>query len=98
MTFARDELTAEQARTMPRFEFIAHWLEVVTRDKENRNLTQGRRVKHTNGRWQIVYSNGFVEYETPEAEELFDYARRGPLARHIRRAEEFIILAYQETT
>jgi hypothetical protein len=88
-------ITEEQARTMPRFEFIAHWLEAVTRRKEGRALTQGKRVKRTRGRWQIVYSNGLVEYETPDAALLFDYARRGPLGWHIRRAEDFRAAAHE---
>jgi hypothetical protein len=88
-------ITEEQARTMPRFEFIAHWLATVTKKKENRDLAQGRRVKHVRGQWQIVYPSGLVEYETPDADRLFDYARRGPLGWHIRRAEDFRAEAYQ---
>ncbi len=91
----RNEITEAQALALPRFEFIAHWLEVVTRKKEGRILSRGKRVKRTRGRWQIVYSNGLVEYETPDADLLFDYARRGPLGWHIRAAEEFRALAHQ---
>lgn len=91
-------ITADQARTMPRFEFIAHWLEIVTRNKEDRNRARGQRVKYAEGHWQIVYSNGLVEYATPDAAELFEYARRGPLGWHIRRAEEFRRLSHQEST
>ena len=89
-------ITAEQARERPRFDFIAHWLAVVTRRKDGRDLAQGKRVRRANGRWQIVYPNGLVEYETPDADRLFDYARRGSLGRHIRDAEEFRVLAHQE--
>lgn len=95
-TFDQNMITEEQARTMPRFEFIAHWLEFVTRKKAGRELTQGKRVKHTReGLWQIVYSNGLVEYETPDVARLYEYARRGTLGWHIRNAEEFRVLAYQ---
>jgi len=92
------DITGEQARSMPRFEFIAHWLAVVTRKKENRDLAQGKRVKRVGSRWQIVspVGGGTVEYETPDADRLFDYARRGPLGWHIRNAEEFRALAHQE--
>lgn len=91
----RGQITEDQARTLPRFDFIAHWLAVVTKKKENRDLAQGKRVRYRYGRWQIVYSNGLVEYETPDADRLFDYARRGPLNWHIRNAEEFRGLAHQ---
>ncbi len=90
-------ITEEQARTFPRFEFIAHWLAVVTRKKENRDLAQGKRVRRVGKRWQVVspFGGGTVEYETPDADRLFDYARRGPLGWHIRNAEEFRAAAYQ---
>lgn len=91
----RGSITEEQARSMPRFDFIAHWLAVVTRKKENRDLAKGKRVRRVGDRWQIVYSNGLVEYETPDTDRLFDYARRGPLGWHIRNAEEFRILAHE---
>lgn len=93
----RGDITEEQARSMPRFEFIAHWLTVVTRKKENRDLAKGKRVKRVGDRWQIVspVGGGTVEYETPDADRLFDYARRGPLGWHIRNAEEFRSLAHQ---
>lgn len=94
-SLGRDVITEEQARSMPRFEFIAHWLAVVTRRKENRDLAQGKRVRRRRSRWQIVYPNGLVEYETSDADRLFDYARRGPLGWHIRKAEEFRALAHQ---
>ena len=99
ITSPRGDITGEQARSMPRFEFIAHWLAVVTRKKENRDLAQGKRVKRVGNRWQIVspVGGGTVEYETPDANRLFDYARRGPLGWHIRNAEEFRTLAHQET-
>lgn len=95
VSLGRNVITEEQARRMSRFEFIAHWLSVVTRKKENRDLAQGKRVRRKRGLWQIVYSNGLVEYETPDADRLFDYARRGPLNWHIRHAEEFRELAHQ---
>lgn len=91
-------ITEEQARDMPRFEFIAHWLATVTRKKENRELAMGKRVRRVGKLWQVVASNGAVEYETPEADRLFDYARRGPLGWWIRKAEEFRVEAYERTS
>lgn len=88
-------ITEEQARAMPRFEFIAHWLAKVTRKKENRELAMGKRVRKVGKRWQVVASNGAVEYESPDADRLFDYARRGPLGWWIRKAEEFRALAHE---
>lgn len=96
-SLGRNVITEEQARAMPRFEFIAHWLAVVTRKKENRTLAQGKRVRRAGNRWQVVSSNGSVEYATPDADRLFDYARRGPLGWHIRNAEEFRVLAHQRS-
>jgi plasmid stabilization system protein ParE len=89
-------ITGEQARSMPRFEFIAHWLATVTRKKENRDLAQGKRVRRKGKLWQVVSQNGAVEYETPDADRLFDYARRGPLGWWIRKAEDFRVDAYQQ--
>lgn len=90
------EITGDQARSMPRFEFIAHWLATVTRKKENRELAMGKRVRRKGKLWQVVSLNGAVEYETPDADRLFDYARRGPLGWWIRKAEDFRVDAYQQ--
>lgn len=92
----RGMITEEQARTLPRFEFIAHWLAVVTKKKENRGPL-GLYVKHVGKRWQIVspVGGGTVTYETTDPALLFDHARRGQLGAHIRDAEEFRGLAYQ---
>lgn len=90
----RGTITAAQAVELPRFEFLAHWLAVVTRKKANRGPL-GKQVKRVGALWKIVYPNGLVEYETAEADRLIDYARRGELGPHIRDAEEFRILAHQ---
>ena len=92
----RSMITEEQARAMPRFDFIAHWLTVVTTKKENRGPL-GLYVKRVGKRWQIVspVGGGTVTYETADPALLFDYARRGQLGPHIRDAEEFRGLAYQ---
>lgn len=90
------DLTGELARTLPRFEFIAHWLAVVTRKKENRGPL-GLYVKRVGKRWQVVspIGGGTVMFETTDPALLFDYARRGQLGHEIRRAEEFRILAFE---
>ena len=91
-------ITEEHAREMPRYEFIAHWLTTVTRKKENREHAKGKRVRRVGKRWQVIASNGAVEYETPDADRLFDYARRGPLGWWIRKAEEFRAEAYERAS
>ncbi len=92
---ARD-LTETLARAMPRFEFIAHWLAVVTRKKENRGPL-GLWVRHRGRSWQIVspIGGGTVTYETTDPALLFDYARRGQLGRDIRDAETFRGLSFE---
>ena len=94
----RGMITEDQARALPRFEFIAHWLAVVTKKKDNRGPL-GLYVKRVGKRWQIVspVGGGTVTYETADPALLFDYARRGQLGSHIRDAEEFRGLAYQRT-
>lgn len=91
------DLTGELARALPRFEFIAHWLAVVTKKKENRGPL-GLYVKHVGKRWQVVspIGGGTVMFETTDPALLFDYARRGQLGREIRNAEEFRILAHED--
>jgi hypothetical protein len=92
----RGMITEEQAREMSRFEFIAHWLGVVTRKKANRGPL-GLYVKRVGKRWQVVspVGGGTVTYETTDPALLFDYARRGQLGRDIRDAEEFRGLAFE---
>lgn len=95
-SIGRGTITEELARELPRFEFIAHWLAVVTRKKENRGPL-GLYVRRHGKRWQIVSTvwGGTVTFETTDPALLFDYARRGQLGPHIRDAEEFRGLAYQ---
>lgn len=92
----RGMITEQQAREMTRFEFIAHWLAVVTRKKENRGPL-GLYVKHVGKRWQVVspVGGGTITYQTTDPALLFDYARRGQLGRDIRDAEEFRLLAFE---
>jgi hypothetical protein len=92
----RGMITEELARELPRFEFIAHWLAVVTKKKQNRGPL-GLYVKRLGKRWQIVspIGGGTVTFETTDPALLFDYARRGQLGRDIRDAEEFRGLAHE---
>jgi hypothetical protein len=92
----RNVITEEQAREMPRFEFIAHWLAVVTRKKANRGPL-GLYVRRVGKRWQVVspVGGGTVTYQATDPALLFDYARRGQLGTHIRDAEDFRVLAHQ---
>lgn len=98
-TLGRFVITEEQARAMPRFEFIAHWLAVVTRKKVNRGPL-GLHVKRVGKRWQVVspIGGGTVTYETTDPALLFDYVRRGQLGRDIRDAEEFRGLAFERVS
>jgi hypothetical protein len=88
-------VTEQDARALPRFEFIARYLEVFTRKKVDRDLVGGKQVRRHGGKWQVLYRNGLVEYETPGADRLFDYVRRGPLNYFVRQAEEFRGLAHE---
>lgn len=98
-SLGRNMITEEQAREMPRFEFIAHWLVYVTRKKANRGPL-GLFVKRVGKRWQVVspVGGGTVMYQTTDPALLFDYARRGQLGRDIRDAEEFRGLAFERTS
>jgi len=89
-------INAEQALTLPRFEFIAHWLAVVTKKKANRGPL-GLYVRRVGKRWQIVspIGGGTVTFETGDPALLFDYARRGQLGPHIHDAEAFRGEAYE---
>ncbi len=90
------DLTEALAREMPRFEFIAHWLAVVTKKKDARGPL-GLYVLRRGKRWQVVspVGGGTVTFQTTDPARLFDYARRGQLGSHIRDAEDFRILAYE---
>lgn len=90
------DLTEEIARSLPRFEFIAHWLAIVTRKKANRGPL-GLHVRRVGKRWQVVspVGGGTVTFQTTDPALLFDYARRGQLGPHIRDAEEFRGAAHQ---
>jgi len=90
------DLTEELARGIPRFEFIAHWLAVVTKKKDARGPL-GLYVRRRGKRWQVVspVGGGTVTFQTTDPALLFDYARRGQLGSHIRDAEDFRVLAYE---
>jgi len=66
-------ITEELARALPRYDFIAHYLAVVTKKKDGRDLAGGKRVRRMGNRWQIVspIGGGVVEYETPDTDRLF---------------------------
>ena len=93
------DLTGEIARTLPRFEFIAHWLAVVTKKKENRGPL-GYYVRKVGRQWRIYspIGGGTVVYATPDPALLFDYARRTQLGPDIRDAEEFRGDAFAEAS
>lgn len=89
-------ITEQDARRMPRFDFIAHWLVVVTKKKGNRGLL-GLWVRRRGQSYEVVspIGGGTVTYATKSPDLLFDYVRRGQLGTHVRDADEFRALAYQ---
>jgi hypothetical protein len=90
-------ITGALARSMPRFEFIAHWLVYVTKKKVNRGPL-GLYVRKVGGEWRIYspIGGGTVIYQTRDPSLLFDYARRTQLGPHIRDAESFRGEAFAE--
>lgn len=90
-------ITGETARTMARFEFIAHWLELETRKKANRGPL-GLYVRHVGKEWRVYspIAGGTIMYRTTDPSLLFDYARRTQLGPIIRDAEGFRGDAYME--
>lgn len=88
-------ITADDARAMDRFAFIALYLVVLTRKAANRGPL-GYRVNCHRGEYRVVSPIGGVVYATREADKLFDYARRTQLGMLTREADEFRVLAYAE--
>jgi hypothetical protein len=90
-------ITAAQALSMPRFEFIAHWLVVLTRKKENLGPL-GIRVRHAAKTYSVVspIGGGTVVYATKDPALLFDYVRRTQLGPLVRDADEFRVLAHEQ--
>lgn len=88
-------ITAEDALTQPRFQFIADWLVTTTAHKENRGPL-GQYVRRRGKTYEIMSGNlrPIVVYATREPDRLFDYARRTQLGSEIRRAEDFRTEAY----
>jgi hypothetical protein len=83
-------ITGDLARSMPRYEFIAHWLVYVTKKKDNRGRL-GYHVRKVGGEWRILspVGGGTVFFRTRDPALLFDYARRTQLGPDIRDAEAF---------
>lgn len=75
---------------LPRFEFIAAYLVLLTARKANREFVLGYQVRHARGSWSVVQTQvdgGTVVYTTEDAAKLFDYVRRGPLGYFTREAD-----------
>ena len=89
------KITADAARTMERYAFLALDLVVATRRAENRGPL-GYRVRHARGEYRVVspIAGGTVVYSTADAGKLFDFVRRGELGTLTREADEFRILAH----
>jgi len=79
---------------LPRFDFIAAYLVLLTSKKANREFVMGYQVKHRAGQWSVVQTevaDGTVVYATNDAAKLFDYVRRGPLGYFTREADNLRI-------
>lgn len=90
------KISADAARTMDRYAFLALYLVVATRRAENRGRL-GYRIQHARGEYSVVspIAGGTVVYRTSEADKLFDYARRGELGTLVREADQFRIDAHE---
>ncbi len=89
-------ITAEAARTMTRFDFIALFLVVITRRSTHLGPLK-QRVTHSNGMYRVTSgSSKVVVMETADTSLLFDYVRRTQLGPIVRDAEEFRGMAYEE--
>ena len=91
-------ITADAARSMARFDFIALFLVVLTRRREHRGRL-GYAVRCARGEYRVVspVAGGTVVYSTRDTAKLFDFVRRGELGTLVREAEEFRVLAYTAT-
>lgn len=81
---------------LPRFEFLAAYLVLLTRKAANREFVQGYQVKHSAGRWSVIQTQvagGTTVYATDDAAKLFDYVRRGPLGYFTREADNLRVAA-----
>ena len=94
---SKTRITAEAARSLPRFSFIGLYLVVETRRAEGRGPL-GLHVQHSRGEYRVVspVAGGTVVYRTRDAARLFDYARRGELGHLTREADNWRVLAWEE--
>jgi hypothetical protein len=75
---------------LPRFEFLAAYLVLLTGKKANREFVGGYQVRRSAGQWRVIQTQvagGTVVYTTGDAAKLFDYVRRGPLEYFTREAD-----------
>ena len=91
----REPITGELAKRVPRFDFIAHYLVVVTAKKENRGPL-GYRVRRVGGEWRVLAgeTRHTIVYATREADRLYEFARRTELGHYTREADLFREEAY----
>ncbi len=88
-------ITAEAARTMTRFDFIALFLVVITRRSTHLGPLRIR-VTHAGGRYRVIQGAAkVVVMDTTDTSLLFDYVRRTQLGPIVRNAEGFRGLAYE---
>lgn len=82
--------TLTELVTLPRFDFIAAYLVLLTSKKANREYVHGYQVRRRGGVWSVIQTRvagGTVVLETSDTAKLFDYVRRGPLGYFTREAD-----------
>ena len=87
---AAPKIDLNQLIKLPRFEFIAAYLVMLTRKAANRAHVHGYQVTHRAGKWSVIQTRvagGTVVYSTDDACKLFDYVHRGPLGYFTREAD-----------
>ena len=91
----REPITGDLAKRISRFEFIAHYLVVVTAKKSNRGRL-GYRVRKVGGEWRVEAgeTRHTLVYATRDAAMLFEFARRTELGTYTREADMFRGEAY----
>ena len=108
--FEMRELLAEakvdlnQIVKLPRFEFIAEYLVMMTASKANRSYVQGYQVKKKGKKYQVLSTathtddgKPVVVMETDNTNKLFDYVRRGPLGYFTREADNIRVDALSKS-
>jgi hypothetical protein len=93
---ARIRDIANEAKTMPRFDFIAHFVQGATRTKGQREPVAGMQVKRLGDGWTYTFM-GKPATRPLSTHALYEEMRRNELNFYVRQAEEFRIDVLSET-